>query len=153
MPRSPALFLTTLALLSMLPGLPGSPGPARAQDATTSSVEGRWRGEIVKSKPYRFSRVTIDIAPCGSAVCGRVLEADGSCGPVILRLSPTSSGKLKGDLILPEGTFDAQVYRKEESLTLEVLVRQEAMTRLTRMMPAVSFFSPAGPSSCPPALS
>ena len=153
MPQSPVLSLTALVLLSMLLGLPGSPGSARARDRAESSIEGRWRGEILKSKPYRFSRVTIDIAPCGAAVCGRVLADDGSCGPVILRLSPASSGKLKGDLILPEGAFDAWVFRKEESLTLEVLVREEVMTRFTRAMPSISFFSPAGPASCPPAVS
>jgi hypothetical protein len=144
-PRSPALSLTAMILLSTLPGLPGS--PARAQEAA-ASVEGRWKGEVLRSKPFGFRPVTIDIAPCGGAVCGRLVEANGFCGAVILRLSPASSGRLKGDLILPEGTFDAQVFREEEFLTLEVFVREEAMTRFTRVMPASSSFSPAGPASC-----
>ena len=145
MPRSPALSLAALVLLSMLPGLPGS--TARAQEAA-ASIEGRWKGEILRSRPFGFRPVTIDIAPCGSAVCGRLVEADGSCGPVILRLSPASSGRPSGRLILPEGTFGARVFREDEFLTLQVLVREEAMTRFTRVMPASSSFSPAGPASC-----
>ncbi len=152
MPRSPALSLTTLALLSMLLGLPGSPGGAGAQEAT-ASIEGRWRGEILKSKPYRLNPITIDIAPCDNAICGRAVEANGSCGPVILRLMPASSGKLEGDLTLPESTFRARVLRDEEFLILQVLTWEEPMSRFTRMMPAESAFSPAGPASCPPAVS
>jgi hypothetical protein len=150
-PRSLALPLAVL--LSMIMALPGSIGFARAQGEAATSIEGRWRGQIPKSKPYRIDRVTIDIAPCGGAFCGRAVNGDRSCGPVIYRLSRLPSGSLDGEMILPEGTFRVQALRDEDHLTVQVLMPGEPMSRFTRMMPIVSHFKFDGPASCPPSVS
>ncbi len=153
MPGSSALSLALPLLLSMITALPGSIGSASAQGETLSSIEGRWRGEIPKSRPYRIDRVTIDIAPCGDAFCGRAVNHDRSCGPVIYRLSRLPSGSLDGEMILPEGTFRVQALRDEDHLTVQALMPGEPMSRFTRMMPVISHFKFEGPASCRPSVS
>ena len=150
-PRS--LVLPLPVLLSMIMALPGSIGFARAQGEAAASIEGRWRGQIPKSRPYRIDRVTIDIAPCGGGFCGRAVNGDKSCGPVVYRLSRLPSGSLDGEMILPEGTFRVQALRDEDYLTVQVLMPGEPMSRFTRMMPVVSHFKFDGPGSCPPPVS
>ena len=95
----------------------------------------------------------IDVAPCGGAFCGRAVNGDQSCGPVIYRLSPLPSGSLDGEMILPEGTFRVQVLREEDHLTVQVLMPEEPMSRFTRMMPIISYFKFEGPASCRPSVS
>jgi len=152
-PGSPVLSPALPVLLSMIAALPGSIGAAHAGGEAPPSIEGRWRGEIPKSRPYRIDRVAIEIAPCGGAFCGREVNGDRSCGPVVYRLSRLPDGTLDGEMILPEGTFRVQALRDEDHLTVQVLMPGEPMSRFTRMMPIVSHFKFEGPGSCPPPVS
>lgn len=68
------------------------PVAASANAASTPSYAGRWT--VADNKPQfstkgRFYK-TLDVAPCGSDVCGVSVNDSGICGPVLFRFRSAS---------------------------------------------------------------
>lgn len=91
--RNPATqLIAALLIAASLAAAPAAPAAAQTAGAAPvagAAIVGRWTGHLIirqtVGSPHSGKRI-IDISTCGEQFCGRLVEADGKCGPKVLEL-------------------------------------------------------------------
>jgi hypothetical protein len=138
--------------------------PASAFETSAAEwpdIVGRWSATALPNggKPT-LPIAAVEIAPCGGTrLCGRLVETDGGCGPVMLRLTGAKSGTAFGDLAILAGAAPAPPLTEPATLVRlgEKLVIRSQNSRVSPLsrwtLPLIAHYLREGPPRCAPAVS
>ena len=118
-----------------------SAGPA----ADWPGIAGRWHARI--RVQHTLAHRAIEIARCADGLCGRIVGPDGSCGPVILRLTQNRTGTLIGTITVGGLAMPAYAARQAEGLL--VGAHPPHPKRASQVvLPLVAEYDRQGPARC-----
>lgn len=141
--RLPARAACLFCFILALPASAANQGPLRAK------LEGRWQfanAEPIDADDPPLSE-PIEIVACPEGFCGRIIDANGRCGPVVLRVASGAGEQLRGKLTAGRGVVQVSLGFREERLYILY------SPWLRRTAPPRVVFVRQGPPACAPAVS
>lgn len=123
--------------------------PASALETNRSwpDISGRWRAKaaVQHTLPIR----AIEIGRCEGGLCGRIVNEDGRCGPVVLRLTEKRTGTLVGTILIEGVAMPA--YAALQADWLLVGAHRPSTEPGRKVLPLVAEYDRQGPPRCEPA--
>jgi hypothetical protein len=116
-----------------------------APAADWPDITGRWQAKV--RVQHTLPARAIEIARCADGLCGRIIGADGSCGPVILRLTENRTGTLLGTITI--GGLAMRAYAARQAEGLLVGAHPPHPKRASQVvLPLVAEYDRQGPVRC-----